>query len=102
MSLTFNPSNHRYRLDGKAVRGVTGLISAGTPKDALIPWAAEQAGLWALNNLDQLPAIPYDSALRSMKWAHREVRDAAAIKLSLIHISEPTRRLRGSRMPSSA
>lgn len=59
MSLTFNPSNHRYRLDGKAVRGVTGLISAGTPKDALIPWAAEQAGLWALNSLDQLPAIPY-------------------------------------------
>ena len=85
MSLTFNPSNHRYRLDGKAVRGVTGLISAGTPKDALIPWAAEQAGLWALNNLDQLPAIPYDSALRSMKWAHREVRDAAAIKGTAVH-----------------
>ena len=26
----------------------------------------------------------------------------SAVKLSLIHISEPTRRLRGSRMPSSA
>ena len=28
--------------------------------------------------------------------------DAIALVLSLIHISEPTRRLRGSRMPSSA
>ena len=30
------------------------------------------------------------------------VKELAGIDLSLIHISEPTRRLRGSRMPSSA
>ena len=29
-------------------------------------------------------------------------RDGKPFELSLIHISEPTRRLRGSRMPSSA
>ena len=29
-------------------------------------------------------------------------KGSATMKLSLIHISEPTRRLRGSRMPSSA
>ena len=86
MSLTFNPSNHRYRLDGKAVRGVTGLISAGTPKDALIPWAAEQAGLWAIEHLAELPHMDPDQAVREMKFAHKAVRDAAAIKLSLIHI----------------
>ena len=38
--LKFNPGNHSYRLDGKAVRGVTGLISGGTAKDALIQWSA--------------------------------------------------------------
>ena len=32
----------------------------------------------------------------------RECRSLAGRYLSLIHISEPTRRLRGSRMPSSA
>ena len=33
---------------------------------------------------------------------HRMVMAGAVLALSLIHISEPTRRLRGSRMPSSA
>ena len=31
-----------------------------------------------------------------------DITDDSALELSLIHISEPTRRLRGSRMPSSA
>ena len=32
----------------------------------------------------------------------QETANQEALELSLIHISEPTRRLRGSRMPSSA
>ena len=83
--LVFNESNHRYRLDGKSVRGVTGLIGAGTPKDALIAWAAEQAGLWALDHLDDLQSMPPKEALRRMKWAHRDVRDAAGIKGTAVH-----------------
>ncbi len=85
MALTFNPNNHRYRLDGKSVRGVTGLIGGGTPKDALIPWAAELAGQWALDHLNELPYMPAENALREMKWAHRQARDAAAIKGTAVH-----------------
>lgn len=83
--LTFNENNHTYRLDRRSIRGVTGLIGGGTPKDALIGWAAEQAGLWALDHLAELQTMPYDDALRSMKWAHRNVRDAAGIKGTAVH-----------------
>ena len=41
-------------------------------------------------------AHAYDLLVQAEQLAHE------AIELSLIHISEPTRRLRGSRMPSSA
>lgn len=85
MSLTFNPNNHQYRLDGKPVRGVTGLIGAGTPKDALINWAAEQAGLWAIEHLTELPHMDPDQAVREMKFAHKAVRDAAALKGTTVH-----------------
>lgn len=37
-SLKFSPGNHTYWLNGKRVRGVTGLISGGLPKPALIKW----------------------------------------------------------------
>ena len=40
MSLTFSPGNHVYRLDGKVVRGVTGLLDEGLPKKSLIQWSA--------------------------------------------------------------
>ena len=36
------------------------------------------------------------------KWNYDIATDGVIGTLSLIHISEPTRRLRGSRMPSSA
>ena len=38
----------------------------------------------------------------ALRAAARQGRPATVLDLSLIHISEPTRRLRGSRMPSSA
>ena len=42
----------------------------------------------------------YNSEMRQPE--NEEQRKLAEERLSLIHISEPTRRLRGSRMPSSA
>lgn len=83
--LRFNPGNHTYRLDGKPVRGVTGLIGAGTPKDALIGWAAGLAAEWAMDHLEQLPHMDRDQAIRTMKWAHRDARDAAGIKGTAVH-----------------
>lgn len=40
MTLTFSPGNHTYRLDGKVVRGVTGLLDSGLSKSALVKWSA--------------------------------------------------------------
>ena len=45
----------------------------------------------------EVTVVPTDAALRFVGAPTWE-----ALSLSLIHISEPTRRLRGSRMPSSA
>ena len=52
---------------------------------------------------------PLNKAVQSMIWDSRDYRFNSLLALvfsglflSLIHISEPTRRLRGSRMPSSA
>ena len=47
------------------------------------------------------PSAPAPDILRCA-YMELVVTDLAASRLSLIHISEPTRRLRGSRMPSSA
>lgn len=83
--LSFTPSGHRYRLDGKPVRGVTGLIGGGTPKDALIPWAAEIAAVYALDHIEQIKNLDRDEAVRLMKWEHRNVRDSAGITGTAVH-----------------
>ena len=44
----------------------------------------------------------WDSGISDVRLIERAPREDEARELSLIHISEPTRRLRGSRMPSSA
>ena len=43
----------------------------------------------------------YDVTL-DLKYSDTHFLSTTKVSLSLIHISEPTRRLRGSRMPSSA
>ena len=83
--LTFSPAGHRYKLDGLPVTGVTTLIGEGVPKGALIPWAAEMAGQWALDHLAQLPAMPADEVLREMKWAWRKHRDDAGATGTAVH-----------------
>lgn len=87
-TLVFNEATHRYRLDGKPIRGVTGLIGAGLPKDALIPWAAEQAAKLYLSDPAEFAALASadpDEFLRRMKWAHRESRDRAAATGTAVH-----------------
>jgi hypothetical protein len=83
--LTFTHSGHRYRLDGMPVTGVTTLIGEGVPKGALIPWAAEMAGQWALDHLEQLPVMPAEDALREMKYAWRKHRDDAGTTGTAVH-----------------
>lgn len=83
--LTFSPAGHRYKLDGLPVTGVTTLIGGGVPKEMLIPWSAEQAGLWALSNLERLPMMDPNEALREMKYAWRKHRDDAGATGTAVH-----------------
>lgn len=83
--LRFNPGNHTYRLDGLPVRGVTGLIGAGVPKDNLIPWAAEVAGTWAMDHLAELPVMDRDTAIQTMRMAWRAIRDSAGVTGTAVH-----------------
>lgn len=83
--LTFSPAGHRYKLDGLPVTGVTTLIGGGVPKEMLIPWAAEMAGEWALANLERLPLMDPNEALREMKYAWRKKRDDAGATGTAVH-----------------
>ena len=83
--LTFSPAGHRYKLDGLPVTGVTTLIGGGVPKEMLIPWAAEMAGEWALANLERLPMMDPNEALREMKYAWRKKRDDAGATGTAVH-----------------
>lgn len=85
MTLTFNAENHRYRLDGKAVRGVTGLIAGGTPKDQLIWWAAGMAGQWAAKNKHALANLSDESIIEEARTAHKQARDSAGITGTAVH-----------------
>jgi len=83
--LVFTHNGHRYRLDGMPVTGVTTLIGEGVPKGALIPWAAEMAGEWAMEHLEQLPVMPREEAIREMKYAWRKHRDDAGATGTAVH-----------------
>jgi hypothetical protein len=76
---------HSYLLDGAKCPGVTTIISKGLPKPALMPWAAKEAALCAINERHLWETMPEASALDWIKNAHRRNRDAAANKGTLVH-----------------
>jgi hypothetical protein len=88
VSLRFNPSSHRYWLDGRAVPGVTTLIGKGLPKPALPGWAARTVAEWVADNpdgLDQLRGMgrePMVNALKAVPWQRR---DEAAVRGTDVH-----------------
>lgn len=87
-TLVFNERNHTYSLDGRRIRGVTGLMSAGLPKDALIPWAAEQAAKLYLSDPAGFAALAIadpDEFLNQLRLAHRSTRDKAAVTGTAVH-----------------
>lgn len=87
-TLVFNEATHRYRLDNKPIRGVTGLIKAGLPKDALIPWAAEEAAKLFLSDPAGFAALATadpEEFTKQLKWAHRTSRDKAAKTGTAVH-----------------
>ena len=87
-SLRFTPGNHAYRLDGKPVPSVTGLLGKGLPKPALTYWSAKmvaeyvidhEADVEALRRMGRGPAI---AALKGVPW---EKRDTAAVRGTDVH-----------------
>lgn len=97
MSLTFNEASHRYRLDGKPVRSVTGLIGAGVPKPGLMYWsanqAAEAAADWAASFKElppseaawNLASIDRDALYETWRKAPWKKRDEAAVRGTAVH-----------------
>ena len=89
----------------------------GRPNRAIDLWSQLTEGLTRQEDRERFAAImpvlaelPGDVVAQGVELARQARRDSithlhahfASLALSLIHISEPTRRLRGSRMPSSA
>lgn len=88
MPLVFNEATHKYRLDGKPVPSVTGLIGKGLPKDALVYWSAKAVAEYVADNADAVDGLrdmgrePMVQALKSVPW---EARNKAAVRGTEIH-----------------
>lgn len=85
-TLKFNTQYHRYRLDGKAIPGVTTLIGKGLPKPALPRWAAKSAAEYVADNLEVLNALPdRESVIAIVKQSPWSQRDRAAVRGTDVH-----------------
>ncbi|MBG6085854.1 hypothetical protein [Zhihengliuella flava] len=84
-ALTFSEASHRYRMDGKPVRGVTTLIGEGVPKGQLIPWAGKMAGQWVAEHRDVLPTMTDEELIGVCTKAWRDVRDSAGVTGTRVH-----------------
>jgi hypothetical protein len=78
MSLRYVPGNHSYYMDGKRVRGVTGLLSAGVPKPALPRWSAKVVAEYVADHPDIVDALrggyraSMVAALSQAPWGKRD------------------------------
>lgn len=78
-------SNHSYLLDGEKVLGATTILSKSIPKPALIAWAANESAKFAVNQWDELAAMPIVDRLERIKKEWRGVRDRAALRGTEVH-----------------
>lgn len=77
---------HVYKdANGVRVPGVTTVIGNGTPKTALINWAANTTADYAVNNWDELAAMKPAARLEKLRKARYEDRDTAANKGTRVH-----------------
>lgn len=79
---------HKYKLDGRDVKGVTTVLNAGLPKPALVNWAARTVAeyvadnIGAVNSLSELGRDPMIAALKATPW---QDRDRAAARGTEVH-----------------
>jgi hypothetical protein len=79
---------HSYRLDGKAVKGVTTLLNAGYPKPMLVNWAARTVAEYVADNADfirDLWSKGREETVDYLKTAHNRNRNRAAAKGTDVH-----------------
>jgi hypothetical protein len=79
---------HSYKLDGKAVKGVTTLLNAGYPKPMLVNWAAKAVAEYVADNFDlvrELRAQGRQETIDLLKGAHYRDRDRAAARGTDVH-----------------
>lgn len=87
MTVKFNPSTHRYWVDGKPCPGVTTLLK-GYPKPALVYWSAKAVAEFVADNPDDVSGMrrlgrgPMVAALKSIPW---QSRDDAALRGTQVH-----------------
>lgn len=76
-------SGHSYAIDGVKVEGVTTILNA-LPK-SLAQWAADAGANYAVEHWDELADLPLTKKLDAIRYAHRDIRDAAALRGTEIH-----------------
>lgn len=79
--------NHKYKIDGKDIPGVTTLISNGIPKPAIARWAARSVGEYVADNLTEITdrQLGRDSLVGMLAGIPWGDRDAAANQGTQIH-----------------
>lgn len=75
---------HGYRIDGAKVPGVTTVIGT-LDKPALVKWAARTAAERAVNEWDELSAMPLTQRLERIQYGARDVTREAALRGTQIH-----------------
>jgi len=83
---SFGRPTHWY-VDGRGdkIPGVTGLLDQGKPKPALVGWGIKSVAEYALNNWDDLAAMPVADRLTTLKRSPYAERDAAANRGTEVH-----------------
>lgn len=75
----------RYTWDDARWQSVTTILSDGLPKPALVQWAANMAASEAVENFDELRALPLVKALDRIRYAHRNRSRVAMARGTEIH-----------------
>jgi hypothetical protein len=76
---------HSYKVDGRKMPGVTTILGATMPKQALINWAAETTANYAVDNWDDLGTLAPSKRLKELLGARFADRDQAANRGTEVH-----------------
>lgn len=83
-----NTAKGHYYIDqetGERVPGVTGVLSDGLPKKALINWAASATAEYAVDHWDELAEMSPSARLKKLNGGRYEVKDEAANRGTQVH-----------------